>query len=91
MPTVFSTDELYAYLVSLASVLEAAGDAEAARQLLHVSKFASGSTSEFYGEARLLLPKVLKQSGARLSQLEHARLRDVIRDIEAAFARIGGG
>ncbi|HEX6274234.1 MAG TPA: hypothetical protein VFZ53_14435, partial [Polyangiaceae bacterium] len=79
------------YLVSLASLLEAAGEAEYARQVLHVSKFASGSTTELFGEARLLLPGVLQKSGGKLSELDRARLRDTIAGIEGEFRRIGGG
>lgn len=66
--------ELYEYLVSLAPLLEAVGDAEHARQVLRVSRFASGSTTELFGEARLLLPVVLQRSGGKLSGLERGRL-----------------
>jgi hypothetical protein len=83
--------ELYKYLVSLAPLLDAAGEAECARQVLHVSEFASGSTTELFGEARLLLPGVLQKSGGKLSELERARLRDAIAGIEGEFRRIGGG
>lgn len=83
--------DLYKYLVSLASLLEAVGEAEYARQVLHVSKFVSGSTTELFGEARLLLPGVLQRSGGKLSELERVRLRETIAGIEAEFGRIGGG
>ena len=82
--------DLYSYLVALASALDNVAEADAAQQVLQVSKFASGSTSELYGEARLLLPQVLQTNGARLSALEQARLRKVIACIEREFARIGG-
>jgi hypothetical protein len=70
--------DLYSYLVSLSSLLSSVGEADAAEQVLHVSKFASGSTSELYGEARLLLPKLLQATGGKLPELDRARLRDVI-------------
>jgi hypothetical protein len=83
--------DLYKYLVALASVLEDVGDADGGRQVLHISKFISGSTSELYGEARLLLPTILQRSGARLADLDRARLSEAIAGIEQEFRRIGGG
>jgi hypothetical protein len=83
--------DLSGYLVALASLLERLGRSDAAQQVLHVRKFASGSTSELYGEARLLLPKILQSNGDKLSELDRARLREVIAGIEREFDRIGGG
>ncbi|WP_157376715.1 hypothetical protein [Anaeromyxobacter sp. K] len=81
---------LFGYLVELVSLLRNAGEAAASEEVLHVSKFASGSTSEFYGEARLLLPEVLEKKGASLSENDRARLREVIEGIEREFKSIGG-
>jgi hypothetical protein len=83
--------DLHEYLLSLASALDGLEAQDASQQVLHVSKFASGSTSELYGEARLLLPKVLRENAANLSELERARLREVIAGIEQEFKRVGGG
>ena len=83
--------DLFNYLVSLSSLLGSVGEADAANQVLHVSKFASGSTSELYGEARLLLPKVLQNNGEKLQELDRARLREVIAGIDREFGRGGGG
>ena len=82
--------DLYTYLVSLSSLLGGVGEIALANQVLHVSKFVSGSTSELYGEARLLLPRILQSSG-KLSELDRARLRDVVAGIEREFGRAGGG
>lgn len=82
--------DLYAYLIALSSSLKSIAEDTAAQRVLHVSKFASGSTSELYGEARAVLPQILLQYSARLSELETARLREVIAGIEREFARIGG-
>jgi len=82
--------DLYKYLVALASALEGVGETEAGKQVLHASKFISGSTSELYGEARLLLPKILQTCGARLADLDRARLRETIAGIEREFQRVGG-
>jgi hypothetical protein len=82
--------DLYKYLVSLTAALERVGEADAAQQTLHVSKFASGSTSELYGEARLLLPKILQNNGALLLETDRARLREIIAGLESEFRRIRG-
>ena len=86
----FLTADLYEYLVSLGSRLEGIGARHSAREVLHVSKFVTGSTSEFYGEARLVLPKILERHRSTLSEMDRARLREVITAIENAFARVGG-
>jgi len=82
--------DLFNYLISLSSLLGSVGEADAGNQVLYVSKFASGSTSELYGEARLLLPKVLRNTGGKLQELDRARLREVIAGIEREFGRVGG-
>lgn len=83
--------DLYSYLVSLSSILEGLGELEAAARVIHVSKFASGSTSELYGEARVVLPEIFVRHGGSLQESDRARLREVIAGIEREFARIGGG
>jgi hypothetical protein len=83
--------ELYSYLVALAALLEGVGRAGAAQQVLHVSKFAAGSTSELYGEARLLLPHILQTNSDKLSEVDRARLREIIAGIDREFGRVGGG
>jgi len=83
-------DDLYQYLLSLASAL-GTKDQDAAEQVLNVSRFASGSTSELLGEARLLLPKILSKNASNLSELDRARLRETIAAIELEFNRVGGG
>jgi hypothetical protein len=83
--------ELLEYLVELASLLRSVGEAGASETVLHVSKYGSGSTSELYGEARLLLPEVLERTSRSLPENERARLRHVIEGIEREFDIIGGG
>lgn len=82
--------ELYTNLVALAAALERIGETEASRRVSHVSRFISGSTSELYGEARMLLPTILEQHGERLADLDRARLRETIAGIEREFGLIGG-
>ena len=83
--------ELYKYLVSLASQLKGSGEANAAQQVLHVSEFVCGSMSELFGEAWLLLPKILQKSGGKLSELDNVRLCEMIAGIDRELRRIGGG
>lgn len=83
--------DLHEYLLSLASALDGYGASYASQKVLHVSKFATGSTSEFYGEARLLLTRILRENATNLSDPEKAHLRQVIAGIEHEFNRVGGG
>jgi hypothetical protein len=83
-------NDLYQYLVGLADLFAERGDPVHANRVRHVSKFAGGSTSELYGEARLLLPRVLTETSESLPELDRARLSEVISLIEAEFRRIGG-
>jgi len=82
--------DLYHYLISFGDLLAELGETARAAQVLHLNKFASGSTSEFYGEARLLLPNILNDSGGTLSEIDREKLRQIIARIDQEFARIGG-
>jgi hypothetical protein len=84
-------DELYRYLISLRDSLKEHGAADAAERVNHVSLFVSGSTSELYGEARLLLPQIARECGALLTEDERKHLEETIAGIEGEFERIGGG
>jgi hypothetical protein len=82
--------ELIGYLVHLSSLLASLGNADLAAQVKHVEGFATGSTSELFGEAKLLLPRILESASARMPRAEKARLREIIAGIDQEFARIGG-
>jgi len=82
--------ELYEYVVSLQITLEGAGELKAAAEVLHLSRFASGSMSEFFGEARVLLPRLLKEQQSKLPDIERAQLQQVIVGIEREFDLVGG-
>jgi hypothetical protein len=83
--------DLYDYLISLSAALEAVGERGASVRVKHVSKFASGSPSELFGESRLAPPDVLAASAMKLPDMERARLREKIREIDQEFRLIGGG
>jgi hypothetical protein len=82
--------DLHAYLLFLGSLLEKAGSGETAKRALLVSRYASGSSSELYGEARAFLAELLKGGARGLSKLEAAKVREVLKAIDAEFSRIGG-
>ncbi len=82
--------DLYLYLQELAALLSRNDQDEAGQRVLHASAFASGSTSELYGEARLLLPEILRLHESWLSEAAATRLRQVIDGVERELGRIGG-
>lgn len=86
-----SASDLYDYLVTLSRLLEGVGELEAARRVTHVSRFVSGSPSELFGEARLLLPRLLSENSTKLSTQDRAELQAIVVGIENEFRRIGGG
>lgn len=86
----FLAADLYDYLRSLSSLLDGIGKRDAAERVFHVSKFATGSSSELFGEAKLLLPEILTECGDQMSEEDCASLRRAIAGIEAEFTRIGG-
>jgi hypothetical protein len=82
--------ELHAYLVGLAGELEASGQGDAAAQVTHVSKFASGSMSELFAEASVLLLHLARDHQLVFSPAQRFRLEEVLLGIESEFERIGG-
>ena len=74
--------DLYRYLLELGELLAAKGEATLAKRVRSLSKFASGSTSELYGESRLELPLVLRDGHGALSGGKRGVLREVISLIE---------
>lgn len=82
--------ELYESVRSLQDAVERAGERRAAQELRHLSGFASGSSSEFFGEARILLPRLLREYETTLSDIQKARLREIIVGIEREFSLSGG-
>jgi hypothetical protein len=90
METRLLVPELHGYLLTLALVLEQAGNDELAERSLSVSRFASGSSSELYGEAEVFLSELLKRGAPGLSAPDVTRLRYVLDGIAGEFRRIGG-
>jgi len=86
----FLAPDLYVYLLSLSSVLTNIGEEDAAKRVFRVSRFASGSTSEFLGEAAVVLPKILRDHGGQMTESDRIRLTEAIDGIEYEFRLVGG-
>jgi hypothetical protein len=87
MSPVISAQEVYAVLVHLADNLHTR-DPKLAERLTFASRFATGSTSELFGEASRALQFVL-DTGTDLHQPEKDEARNTIRRIRAEFERVG--
>ena len=90
METRLLVPELHGYLLSLALVLEQAGNGELAERALSVSRLASGSSSELYGEAEVLLSELFRRGAPGLSASDVTRLRYVLDGVAGELRRIGG-
>ena len=83
--------ELFQYLLALAARLTAIGESELAKEVEFASRFASGSTSELYGEARMVLRRVIPVVSGKLTPAEIVKLKTIADGIDSEFERIGGG
>jgi hypothetical protein len=83
-----SNRELYDYLILLAGELENRGAHELAEGVRTASKTApSIPTTEFLGESRIALRRVDQEGSQVLKEAERADLRDVLKQLNAAFDR----
>jgi hypothetical protein len=83
--TLASNSELYAYLLSLKTMLEENGAFELASVAEHASRHAAGMSTEFLGEARIALRRVYSDNRNGLTDVQKAFLHDVIVQLDAAF------
>jgi hypothetical protein len=80
--------ELYEYLVLLASDLKSRGSETLSKDVAAASRTASTiPQTEFLGESRIALRRVLAEENGILNQTERDDLQDVLRQLDAAFAR----
>src|SRR5580700_5380007 len=80
-----SNKELYDYLLGLAARLEEAGAAQAAEPVLAASRTAWGiPTTEFLGESRIALKRVLEMDVGLLTDNERSDLLDVVSQLNVA-------
>jgi hypothetical protein len=82
-----SNRELYEYLVFLADELKKKKLDELSEAVTHASRQASGLSTEFLGESRVVLRRVLKEEGGLLTVQDRANVSDVIAQLDDAFGK----
>jgi hypothetical protein len=85
-----NNNDLYRYVLSLASELAQRGKSEACSRLTLASQFAFGSPSEFFHEALTALNYIQADCKDVLAPIQLEDLALVIEEIHAAFQLIGG-
>ena len=78
--------ELYQYLVFLGKTLEERHAEELREVVAHASRTATGNVStEFLGESRIALRRVIKEEHGILTNPERKDVKDVLSQIDGAF------
>jgi hypothetical protein len=81
-----SNRELYEYLLFLDSQLESRGSGVLSKGLAAAARTASAiPVTEFLGESRIALRRVLAEESGILSRTERADLQHVLRQLDAAL------
>jgi|HubBroStandDraft_3_1064219.scaffolds.fasta_scaffold710867_1 hypothetical protein len=81
-----SNRALYEYLVSLESVLSTRGRPDLSRVAAAAARAANTiPATDFLGESRIALKRVLAEEGGIFSQVESADLQDVLRQLDEGF------
>jgi hypothetical protein len=80
-----SNAELYRYLLVLASQLRSQGATDLATLVESASRQASGMSTEFLGESRIALRRVLETKQGILTEAERKDLSDVLRQLDDAL------
>ena len=87
MKILFNNQQLYDYLMSLNSGLGKRGLQELSDSVLFASRHASGMGTEFLGESRIALRRVLREGRAALTSQEQDDIRNVLEQLDAALDR----
>jgi hypothetical protein len=77
--------ELFEYLLYLAAELEKRSVNELSEVVTFASKHASGMSTEFLGESRIALRRVLKEGDGILTVQERADVSDVLKQLDQAL------
>jgi hypothetical protein len=85
-----SDKDLFDFLVFLSKQFYSYGQNDIANELNFASRFASGSTSEFYHESEIVLKRVRDSFKDLLTESQFLEIISVIDQIDSAFKRIGG-
>jgi hypothetical protein len=81
-----SNQDLFDYLLQLADALRSRGAIELSEAARCASAQTSNST-EFFGESRIALRRILSDGKAVLQPIEQADIEDVLRQLTAAINR----
>jgi hypothetical protein len=82
-----SNGELYEYLLGLARELKSLRLEELSEAVTSVSCQAWGMSTEFLGESRIALQRVLDEENGALSRQQRSEVSDVLAHIQRAFDR----
>lgn len=82
-----SNSELHQYLVRLVSQLRIRGAADLADSIEFASRQASGISTEFLGESRIALRKLLEKEHCILTWTERKEASDIVKQLDAVLDR----
>jgi hypothetical protein len=85
MRTLSSNQELYDYLQWLSAELVARGALDTAEQVSSAAHQASGPSTEFLGEVRIILRRISRSASPVLSEAQLADLNGIIAQLDRAF------
>lgn len=85
MKTLSSNQDLYDYLLFLSSELKQRGLAVLSEAVTFASSQGSSSSTEFLGESRIALKRVLKEENGALTDQERAKLSAVLKQLDEAL------
>jgi hypothetical protein len=80
-----NNQQLYDYLLCLGAELKKRGAEELSEAILFASRHASGMSTEFLGESRISLRRVLQQGHDVLTDQEQDDVQDVLRQLDMAL------
>ena len=89
MKTLSNNAELYQYLLGLSASLQERTAKELGNAVTHASLFSAGMSTEFLGESRIVLRRVLKEECGVLTSQERDDVKNVLRQIDEAFGKRG--
>ncbi len=80
-----SNRELYDFLVSLSTELGNRGNRDLGTVATAASRFAARMGTEFLGESRIALRRILREEAGVLNDKERADLQDVLQQLDSAL------
>jgi hypothetical protein len=88
MKRLASNAELYEYLTALSKILEERGAKRLAEVVFHASQTAAGNMiTEFLGESRFALRRVVKGDRGALTKEERDKAKHVLLQLEEVFEK----